>query len=178
MDPFSVKEALATMTVLVDTREQDTARSRLRLKRVGVPTERCKLDFGDYSAKCDRLDLRNVVAIERKMDADELAACFGRERRRFQAEFERAKAAGARVYLLVENTTLDKIYAGRYRSKLTPEAYTASIHAWSARYDCHFVTCDELMSGKVIHDILYRELKERLEQMPDEEGECAETGMD
>lgn len=178
MDCFAVKDALESMTVLVDTREQDTARSRHRLRGIGLPIERVKLDFGDYSAKCSALDLRDVVAIERKMDADELAACFGRERKRFQAEFERAAAKGARLYLLVENTTLDKIYAGRYRSKMAPEAFTASIHAWVARYGCHFVTCDELTSGKVIHDILYRELKERLEQIPDEEGEDAETRMD
>ena len=178
MDHFAVKEALATMTVLVDTREQDTHRLRVRLRQIGLPHERVKLNFGDYSIRCSALDLRDTVVIERKMDADELAACFGAGRKRFVAEFERAKAAGARVYLLVENTSFEKLYAGRYRSRMTPESITASIHAWAARYDCHFITCDEAMSGKMIHDILYRELKERLEQMPDEEGECVETRVD
>ena len=55
----------------------------------------------------------------------------------------------------------------------------ASIFAWLARYNCQVLFCSDLTSGQVIHDVLYRELKERLEQMPDEEvKEDAEAGVD
>lgn len=169
MDHFAVKRHLATMSVLCDTREQQTPRSARRLRQIGVPIERVALSFGDYSAKCDMLDLRSSVAIERKMDLSELARCYCQERKRFIREFERAKEAGAKLYLLVENGSLDEAYSGHYRARVHPSSLTASMLAWLARYNCQLLFCKEENSGQVIHDVLYRELKERLEAMPDEE---------
>lgn len=169
MDHFAVKRYLATMSVLCDTREQITPRSSRRLKQIGVPIERVALSFGDYSARCDALDLRSSVAIERKMDLSELARCYCQDRKRFIREFERAKEAGAKLYLLVENGSLDEAYSGHYRAKVHPASLTASMLAWLARYDCQILFCKEENSGHVIHDVLFRELKERLEAMPDEE---------
>lgn len=168
MNHFNVNKALSTMTVLCDTREQDTLLARKRLKQIGVPIERVALSFGDYSAKCDALDLRESVAIERKMDLSELAHCYCQDRKRFVREFERAKEAGAKLYLLIENGSLDDAYSGHYRSKVHPSSFTASILAWLARYDCQILFCKEETSGKLIHDVLYRELKERLEELQDE----------
>ena len=136
MDHFAVDKALSTMTVLCDTREQDTIRARKRLKQIGVPIERVALSFGDYSVKCNSLDLRNVVALERKMDLTELAHCYCQDRKRFVREFERAKKAGAKLYLLVENGSLDEAYSGHYRARGHPQSLTASMLAWLARYNC------------------------------------------
>lgn len=169
MDHFAVKRYLATMSVLCDTREQMTPRSSRRLKQIGVPIERVALSFGDYSARCDALDLRSSVAIERKMDLSELARCYCQDRKRFIREFERAKEAGAKLYLLVENGSLDEAYSGHYRARVHPSSLTASMLAWLARYNCQILFCSAENSGQVIHDVLYRELKERLEAMPDEE---------
>lgn len=169
MDHFSVKRALSTMSILWDTREQDTPRARKRMEQIGVPIERVALSFGDYSVRCDALDLRDMVSIERKMDLSELARCYCQDRKRFIREFERAKEAGAKLYLLVENGSLDEAYSGNYRARVHPSSLTASMLAWLARYDCQILFCKEENSGQVIHDVLYRELKERLEAMPDEE---------
>lgn len=168
MDLFSVKKALGTMTILWDTREQDTPRARKRMEQIGVPIERVALSFGDYSARCGSLDLRDSVAIERKMDLSELARCYCQDRKRFVREFERAKEAGAKLYLLVENGSLDAAYAGHYRARVHPSSLTASMMAWLARYSCQILFCNEANSGRVIHDVLYRELKERLEVMDDD----------
>ena len=168
MNHFAVKHALSTMSILWDTREQDTPRARKRMEQVGAPIERVALSFGDYSATCDALDLRDKEAVERKMDLDELARCYCQDRGRFTREFQRAKEAGAKVYLLIENGSLDAAYAGHYRTRVHPSSLTASMIAWLARYDCQILFCNESNSGKVIHDVLYRELKERLEAMPDE----------
>lgn len=169
MNHFDVNKALSTMTVLCDTREQDTLLARKRMKQIGVPIERVALSFGDYSAKCDFLDIRDLVAIERKMDLSELAHCYCQDRKRFVREFERAKEAGAKLYLLVENGSLDEAYSGHYRAKVHPKSLTASMLAWLARYNCQILFCSAENSGQVIHDVLYRELKERLEELPDEE---------
>ena len=155
------------MVLLVDTREQDTKALHRRIDSTGLPYERVKLDAGDYSASCPLLSLKGVVSIERKMSADELALCFGKERDRFEREFERAKASGTRIYLLVENTSFENLYAHKYRSLLSPNAFIASIFAWMTRYDCRIILCKAETTGKIIRDILYREMKERLESEED-----------
>lgn len=156
---------------LVDTREQDTPRLRARLKEIGCPWERKKLNFGDYSVKCDAIDLSETIAVERKMDLDELCNCYCKERKRFEREFERAKQAGAKVYLLIEDGSWEDAYSGKYRSRMSPESLVASIQAWLARYNCQVIFCRQHTTGKLIHDILYRELKEALEKHEPDSGE-------
>ena len=168
MHPVEVKSALESMVCLVDTREQGTPRLRARLREMGCPWERKKLEFGDYSVKCDSMDLSTSIAIERKMNLDELCNCYCRERKRFEREFERARQAGAKVYLLVEDGSWEDAYSGKYRSRMSPESLVASIQAWLARYNCQVIFCQPKTTGRLIHDILYRELKERLEGLPDE----------
>lgn len=167
MHPVEVKTALESMVILVDTREQDTPRLRARLQSMGVPHERYKLNFGDYSVKCNDLSLADVVCIERKMSVDELCHCYCQDRSRFEREFERAKDAGAKIYMLIEDATWEDIYGGKYRSKMRPESLVASILAWLARYDCQLLFCKSSTTGQLIKDTLQRELKERLEAMPD-----------
>ena len=158
------------MCILVDSREQETKQSKRRYADFGVPWERGKLDFGDYSAVFTlsdglTLDLRDSVVIERKMSLDELCGCYTHGRARFEREFERAKDAGAKIYLLIENTSWEFAYNGKYRSQMKPQALIASILAWLARYDCQIIMCKAETSGRLIHDILYREGKERLTAM-------------
>lgn len=153
--------------ILVDTREQDTPRFRARLKSMNCLYERCKLDFGDYSAKFSIGGewLMLNAAVERKMDFSELAQCFCNGRARFAREFERAKAADAKIYLLIENQCWEDAYSGNYRSQMKPQAFVASLLAWLARYRCQIIFCDQRTSGNLIHDILYREGREMLERM-------------
>lgn len=169
MDIFEIKYALEHITVLVDTREQNTPALRKRLKSIGFEHDRKKLDFGDYSAKClfqdgTEIDFSSCFCVERKMSLGELASNFCRERKRFTKEFERAKEAGAKVYLLIENASWEKAYSGDYRSQMSPEAFTASIQAWLARYNCQILFVSSEYCGKLIGNIVFREIKERLEQ--------------
>lgn len=169
MDYFDVEAALKTITVLVDTREQDTPLSRKRLSSMNLPYERKKLDFGDYSAKCtlcpqgEEIEFSSDFAIERKMSLDELCACYCRSRDRFQREFERAKEKGAKLYLLIENASWENVYNGKYRSKMASKALSASMLAYLSRYNCQLIFCKSETSGRLIGDIIYREVKERLE---------------
>lgn len=161
---FEVKDALESLTVLIDTREQDTMNLRRRMKDF-PHWRREKLDAGDYSAelKASEQNFRIPVAIERKMSIDELCQCFGRERARFLREFERAKENGTRLYLIVERATWEDLFAGRYRSRLNSKALIASILAWSVRYDVRFFFCLPETCGELIYKILYYEAKEVLE---------------
>jgi hypothetical protein len=89
--------------------------------------------------------------------------CFTRSRDRFQREFERAAAEGAKVFLLVENASMDMILTGQYRSRFQPKAFIASLLSWSVRYGMVPIFCDMKSSGRLIREILFRDMKERLE---------------
>jgi len=164
MHPAEIETALEGMVVLVDTREQDTASLQERVRHFGK-YEREKLDAGDYSAKVPLSDGNwhyLPVAVERKMSLDELISCYCQQRARFKREFERAKAANIKLYLLVENGSWESAYRGLYRSKMRAKSLIGSILAWMARYDCQLIFCRPQTSGQLIRDILYREAKEDL----------------
>ena len=44
------------------------------------------------------------------------------------------------------------------------KAYTASVIAFMVRYNLNIIFCKEETSGDLIKEILYRDLKERLER--------------
>ena len=166
---FEVDAMLDSLTVLVDTREQDTPAFRRRMKRLGCPFVRQKLDFGDYACRYTdtdgkQVDMSNRFCVERKMNLDELCQCFTKGRARFEREFERAKAAGATIHLVVENACWESAFEGEYRSRLNPSALIASLLAWSIRYGAKIYFCTADTSGPLIYKILRYELKEYLER--------------
>lgn len=169
MHPIDTENTLATMKILVDSREQDTEQARRRYAIFGCDHRRQKLDFGDYSCEFilpngKVISLADKCVIERKYGLSELCMCYTRERGRFKREFERAASKKAKTYLLIEGASWEAVYAARYRSQMKPQALVASMLAWLARYNCQIIMCRSCTSGKLIHDILYREAKERLER--------------
>lgn len=172
---FEIEGCLQSMVVLVDTREQDTKRARERYSRFPCAHVHQALSYGDYAYNFVLPDGRQFMeysdheievplSVERKMDLDELAGCFTRSRKRFEAEFKRAGNNGARIYLLVENASWEKLIAGKYRSKYNPAAFLASILAWQIRYNLQLIMCKEETTPVLIYEILKRDLKERLER--------------
>ena len=173
MDNFEVSEVLNTFEIIVDTREQETYKSQARYEALGVPYYRQTLNYGDYTynVKVDGKDLHStetrvngLCVVERKQNLDELANCFTRGRERFRREFERASDMNAKVYLLIENGSLDLLINGQYRSRFKPKAFLASLMAWEVRYNITTIFCDSNNSGLLIKEILYRDIKERLER--------------
>lgn len=174
MEVFDQKEVLRSFSVIADTREQATDKSRRRYASMGVPVERATLDFGDYTWNAVLPDGRPIwdtgnrilpsISIERKESLDELAQCFTRGRDRFRREFQRATAHGARIIMIVENASFEKLINGRYRSRFNPNAFLASVTAYTVRYNMNLLFCKEDTSGRLIKEILYRDLKERLER--------------
>ena len=161
---------MKTFTNCVDSLEKPTERSRLRYKQFGCPYKTQRLNFGDYGAILylpDGSQYEVPVKIERKSGWTEICGNFTHDRDRFVREFERAKGAGQKIVLLIEDT-LEKAYAGKYRSQMYPQALVASLFTWLARYDCQLILCKSELSGRVIKDLLYREAREALERMVDE----------
>lgn len=162
-----VEKMLLTMQILVDTREQITEKYLRRLEGFNYPSERTKLDYGDYSCKYldvsyNEQNLANIAVVERKMNLDEVCYCFTSERSRFKREFERAKNDKARVHLIIEDDNYERLFVGKYRSKLAPQALIASILTWSMRYNLQLHFCKSETTGKLIGQIMHYELREYL----------------
>ena len=88
-----------TPTLYCDTRQQvgkHTAKERWWAEH-GVPTIRSTLPFGDYAR-----DGSNVC-IDTKRSVDEIAQNVGREHERFIRECKRARDAGWRLVVLIED---------------------------------------------------------------------------
>lgn len=173
MEKLQIEACLKSMIILVDTREQPSDRAQRRYSAFPCPFRRQTLDYGDYTYSFTLPDgtelhppgsrAKGSAIIERKMGLEELSTCLTHERSRFEAEFERAIANEASIYLLCENSTWENLINGRYATRFNPKSFFSSTTAFMARYRIQPIFCKSETSGKMIHQILYRELKERLE---------------
>ena len=109
----------AQLVALVDSREQAP------LDLTPLRTETASLPTGDYSLR----GLEEIVAIERKSRQD-LAACIGRERKRFDREVQRLLAYPVRA--LVVEATWEEIENGSWRGEVRSEAALGSLLGWIA----------------------------------------------
>ena len=182
---FEIEKIMNTFTILVDSREKPTDEYEQRLNQMKCKINRVAMNYGDYTCKVtlpngEVLDFSQKVVIERKQNLDELIQNFidrdsirededGNKTNRIQREFIRARKDGCRIYLLIENANWENAFNGKYRSKLHPNAFTAFLTAWSIRYHLQILFCKAETSGKLIKQILYREVKEYLTNL--EEGE-------
>lgn len=170
INPVEAEDCLREMIYVVDNREQPTQALEKRLEFL-QPYTRETLNSGDYTAKTllpDGTWFYLPVAVERKMSLTEIAGNFCRERERFTNEFNRARDAETRLYLLIEQASWESAYAGAYRSQMKPQSLVASLLTWCARYQSPIFMCNRPETGgKLIRDILHYEMREALEGMID-----------
>lgn len=120
------------MVVYIDTRQQ---RGKHDVKHAwfaahGVDTERRKLDFGDYM-----VDGSNI-SIDTKRDIDEIAKNInGKNHDRFKRECIRARDAGYRLVILIENR--DNVHSLRDLQKWTNGHCSACFERKRARCEPH-----------------------------------------
>ena len=153
--------ALATMTIICDTREQDKHCEEYFAKH-NIPHVTRKLDVGDYSCQLDMYTFEREIAVERKHNLDEICGNFTAERERFEREFLRAKANGTKVHLIIENATWSDVFLGNYRSKLAPKSLVASLLSWMVRFNITVTFCKPEDTPKIIHGIFYYHIREAL----------------
>lgn len=154
-------ELLKGLTIICDTREQDTHVQKF-FDSKKIPTITRKLDTGDYSCQIGDITFEREIVVERKHNLDEICGNFTAERERFEREFLRAKAYGTRVILIIENASWSDIFIGNYRSKLSSKSLTASILTWLARFDVNIVFCKPDESARIMYGIFYYYVRERL----------------
>ena len=153
--------------LLIDTREKPKAIQGIMrtIERMGIPYERTKLLFGDYQDYN-----RPEVVIDRKQSIRELAQNCTRDHVRFRAELDRAKKAGAKLVILVEQNRYKDGDEWRMVEDITDLMYWTSPHTtirgekvyrvlrgWMAKYNIDVQFCDKRNTGKRILEIIYHE---------------------
>ncbi len=107
-DIESIKKLTKQMVVLIDTREKRNEHILSYFDKQGITYRKEKLDFGDYtfllpSAATGQGDIyfHDSIVIERKASLEELSGNLAQKRQQFEAEFLKARNAGAKIYLMV-----------------------------------------------------------------------------
>ena len=151
--------------LIIDTREKPKAiRNILQtFDEAGIRYESSKLLFGDY------MDWnRPGLVIDRKQNIAELAKNVTTEYKRFVAELERAKAADAKLVILVEQNRYK--YNGQWKrvenindlmlwsnphSSIQGEKVFRVLSALINRYNISVQFCDKRQTGREILKIIY-----------------------
>lgn len=107
------------LTAVIDSREQ------CPLELSPLRTVRGTLSTGDYSV----LGLEHYIAIERK-SAEDMLACIGRERERFDREIQRLLAYPVRAVIIESGWQFFE--RGEWRGNITPSAAIGSLLGWIA----------------------------------------------
>lgn len=159
-------EIVNDMVVIVDTREQKNQHILDYLNDNEIKWVRKKVDTGDYTFELPNypnLNLDRQVLVEKKNSLSEIAGNFTTDRGRFQREFERLDEED--MHLVIENATWRKIANGSYRSKLHPNAFTASLLSWAMRYDFKVWFVQPQDSPQLIYNLLKYGLIEKLKEL-------------
>lgn len=174
MEGYEIQNCLDSMVILVDTAEQPTEEYKRRCDSFGVPYERQNLDYADYTYNFMLPDgswlhdkesaIKGDAVVERKMSLRELSGNLCQNWERFCREFDRAKQHGASIYLLVEDGSWMKIITGKYGTKFNSKAYLHRLLKLITVYQIKPIFVHKELSGQMIYEILYRELKTRLER--------------
>jgi ERCC4-type nuclease len=142
---------------IIDSREQ----SALNLEPLTTVTS--TLPTGDYSIR----GLEHVVAIERKSLQD-LVACVGSERERFDREVQRLLAYPVRI--LVVESSWEQIESHepinpQWRGRVTKEAVLGSLLGWQAKGISIHMAGSHERAGKHVARMLYTVARRRYAEL-------------
>ena len=157
-----LQNALKELSIIVDSKEKVNQHILKYFDSKGIKYHVRNLETGDYSAMIGDMTMEHEVFVERKANLTEICGNFGQNRERFEREFLRAKADGAKPFLLIEDDSLDDVYLGNYRSQMSPKSLIASLLTWQTRFNVTIMFCNKQNSGRLIYGILYYAAREEL----------------
>ena len=149
------------MTILEDTRQQEGKHKNISayFEKIGVPMKRCCLYVGDYAVASDQ-----SRSVDTKQDVLELAKdIMSNDHERFRDECMRAKEAGIKLLVLVEeelpsgglmNWKSPKTVTGKQLTSIKGESLKRAILTMTAKYDVRFRFCDARQTGRIILEYL------------------------
>lgn len=142
-----IKKLLKSLTIVIDTREQDNAHIIGYFTAKKIPYVTQKMDFCDYTAYFPAnpelglaRDTYIDCFIERKGSLEELSGNLCNDRTRLESEFLRAK--DKRLIMMIEESGgFEKIIEHKYKTEYNEKSFLASIFSFAHRYgiDIHFI---------------------------------------
>lgn len=158
-DIESIKRLTKQMIVLYDTREKRNEHILSYFDKQGITYRKEKLDFGDYtfllpSAATGQGDIyfHDSIVIERKNSLEELSGNLAQKRTQFETEFLKARNAGAKIYLMVEDVGgYSSIISHKYNTQFTPVSFMSSLKTFEHRFGANIQFIDEQYSGYFIY---------------------------
>lgn len=140
------KELLKTLTVIVDTREQNCDHILKYFDKAKIPYVRRTLNYGDYSfyiPKNESLSIpRDIyfdkeIVVERKGSLEEISGNLSaKDRDRFEKEL---CLCPPNKVLMVEGGSYSDMIHGNYRTSYSNKAFWASLHKFWHKYSIPFV---------------------------------------
>ncbi len=174
MTDKQIKEVLKDLTIICDTRENENLHVTDYFDKYGIKYIEKKLDFGDYSFISpplpqfgfnDPTSFETRIAIERKSGLTELSGNLAQQRERFEAELTRAKDQRAKLILMVEGGSYEKIIKHEYRTDFNERSFIASLFAFQSRYGIELQFIPAKMAGWFIHNTFYYYLRNELKML-------------
>ena len=151
---------------IFDSREKKNDHVKAYFDRHGIAYRVEKLDVGDYMTE------NGKVSVDRKQNLSELATNLMNraDKSRFWREVRRAREQGIKLIVLCEHggKVKDIKDVAEWSSPYSPvsgRALMEEIYKCHISYGVEFLFCSKRSTGRLIHDILYREAKERLTNM-------------
>lgn len=136
-----IDELVASITILVDTREKQNSHITESFDKNGIPYKKKALDYGDYSFMLPKNELLSIprdmmfaskVVIERKASLEEISGNLTKERDRFEKEL--CLAPKTKV-LLIENANYSDVASGNYNTQYNKKSFLASLHSFWFKYN-------------------------------------------
>lgn len=160
-----IKQILSSITILVDSREQQNQHLLKYWDDKKIPYIVKKLDFGDYSFCLKAIPELSIprslfftdhICIERKNSIDELVNNFAQDRDRIENEFLKHKG---RMQLVIENSSYKDACEGNYQSKYAVKSFLGTLHSFQTKYSIDFIFLDKEVTAKYIYYLFYYYLR-------------------
>ena len=147
------------MTIQVDTREKERA-----IKQILEDFDNMNINY--YSSKLFVGDYANIkdlsVVVDRKQNVGEIAGNIcGKQHKRFSEELKRAKEAGIKVIILIEDDNIEtiediKLWSSKHTKIQGSTLYKAmkTMENETEKYNVEFRCCKKSETAKKIIDIL------------------------
>lgn len=149
------------MLILEDTRQQEGKHLNIakHFRDVGIDTERCCLYVGDYAIANDQ-----SRAVDTKQSVLEISKdIMSSDHERFARECQRAKDAGIKLLVLIEETLPEgglaawvspKDAKGRPRTAVKGESLRRAMMTMTVKYGVRFRFCNPKDTGRLIVEFL------------------------
>ena len=157
------RQLIKNMVILCDTRDKTNEHILTECDKQKIEYTTRALKTGDYSfmiKACPELGFQydtyfvDELCIERKNSLSELAGNLSQKTddNRIFKEFNRMINI-ERVYVLIENDSLDDLYAHNYKSEYNPDSFIRTLLTWQARNNMHIFFVGKENMARSIYEL-------------------------